>query len=192
MYSMTTIDEAFQIIKRVNFLPGRVREYSLQDTPLQIGFGQTSSQPSTVRQMLHWLDVRPGQKVLDVGSGSGWTSALLATLVGTAGSVYAVERIPELLAFGRDNCKQLDIKNVSFYPPEEEFGLPSEAPYHRILVSAAADSLPRSLVGQLKPNGKLVIPVQNNILEITKLPDGTLDTVMHPGFVFVPLKEKEA
>jgi protein-L-isoaspartate(D-aspartate) O-methyltransferase len=188
---MTTIDEAFQIIKRVNFLPGRLREHSLQDTPLQIGFGQTSSQPSTVRQMLEWLDVTPGQRVLDVGSGSGWTSALLATLVGESGRVHAVERIPELLAFGRANCERLGLKNISFHLAEEEFGLPSEAPYDRILVSAAADSLPDSLVVQLKFNGKLVIPVKKDVLEITKLPDSTLDIVTHPGFDFVPLKEKE-
>jgi protein-L-isoaspartate(D-aspartate) O-methyltransferase len=185
---MTTIDEAFRIIKRVNFLPGRVSEYAAQDTPLRIGFGQTNSQPSTVKQMLEWLDVQPGQKVLDVGSGSGWTSALLATLVGESGNVYAVERIPELLAFGRDNCQRVGIKNVEFYAPEDSYGLPSQAPYDRILVSAAADTMPQSLLDQLALNGKAIIPVKDDILEIIKRPDSTVEVVEHPGYLFVPLR----
>ena len=84
-------------------------------SPLPIGFGQTISQPTTVKFMLSWLDAMPGDEVLDIGSGSGWTSALLADIVGPQGIVYAVERIPELVKFGRDNCRRLGIENVFFF-----------------------------------------------------------------------------
>jgi protein-L-isoaspartate(D-aspartate) O-methyltransferase len=136
---------------------------------------------------LEWLDARPADKVLDVGSGTGWTTALLSHIVGPKGHVYAVERIPELVEFGRDNAERAGVKNASFYQAGEEYGLPEHAPYDRILVSAAADRVPTELIKQLKPGGKLVIPVHNDILEIKKNPDGKIQTEEHPGFVFVPL-----
>lgn len=157
------------------------------DLPAPIGFGQTISQPTTVRMMLEWLDVQPGDKILDVGSGSGWTSALLGELTGSKGCVFAVEIIPELARFGRNNCLKTDLRNVRFFVASEQLGLPSHAPYDRILVGAAADELPDELVAQLKPGGKMVLPVRQDILEIEKMMDGHLDIVRHSGFVFVPL-----
>ena len=157
------------------------------DSPLPIGHGQTNSQPSTVKKMLAWLDAKPGDMVLDVGSGSGWTTALLSYIVGSKGYVYAVEKVPELVTFGRKNNKKLGIKNVKFFEAGESYGLPEHAPFDRILVSASAENLPHELIEQLKPGGKLVIPVKNDILEITKKPNGDVMTLIHPGFVFVPL-----
>jgi protein-L-isoaspartate(D-aspartate) O-methyltransferase len=161
------------------------------DRPIQIGFGQTNSQPFTVRQMLLWLDVQLGHKVLDVGSGSGWTTALLARLVGPEGYVDAVEKIPELVEFGRDNTASLGITNVAFYQAGKTLGLPDHAPYDRILVSAAASSLPRELVEQLKPGGLMVIPVGHDILTVAKEGTDKLTIVSHPGFAFVPLIDNE-
>ncbi len=181
------IEEAFKAVDRANFMPPEIQHLAEVDNAAPIGHGQTISQPYTVRAMLEWLDPRPGEKVLDVGSGSGWTTALLAKLVGPKGRVYAVERIPELLKFGRDNVQRLGIKNAEFHPAGDELGLPEAAPFDKILVSAAADELPDELVDQLKVGGKMVIPVHDDILEITKLPGGKLDTKIHPGFVFVPL-----
>lgn len=155
--------------------------------PLTIGHGQTNSQPTTVKMMLEWLDVKPGKKVLDVGSGSGWTTALLAYLVGTRGKVYAVERVPELVKFGRENNKKAGVTNTEFFEAGKTYGLPQHAPYDRILVSASARELPPELPGQLKVGGKLVIPVREDILEITKTGKETYKTITHPGFVFVPL-----
>jgi protein-L-isoaspartate(D-aspartate) O-methyltransferase len=137
--------------------------------------------------MLHWLDAQPGDSVLDVGSGSGWTSALLSQIVGPSGVVYAVEKIPELLKFGQNNCKTLGIHNVRFSLAGKEYGLPKHAPFNRILVSASAKSLPEELLEQLAINGKLVIPVKNDILEITKTSDSDYSAKSHPGYVFVPL-----
>lgn len=182
---MPGVEQAFTAIKRVNFVPDEYKDMANIDGPLPIGYGQTISQPTTVRLMLGWLDVRPGDKILDVGSGSGWTTALLSYLAGEKGRVYAVERIPELLEMGEKNCEKIAVTNVSFHPAGSQYGLEDFAPYSRILVSASADKLPEELLEQLKPGGKMVIPVQNEILEITK--GKTIKTTRHPGFVFVPL-----
>jgi protein-L-isoaspartate(D-aspartate) O-methyltransferase len=181
------ISEAFQAVPRKHFvLPkdvGRVNE----DGPLSIGYGQTISQPTTVRRMLEWLDAQPGERILDVGSGSGWTSALLSYLTGPNGHVTAVERILKLVEFGRNNCHKIDCKNVSFHQAGQAYGWPDDAPYDRILVSASADRLPIELVEQLAPNGKLVIPIGNTIHEIIKRADGQISDIPHPGYIFVPL-----
>jgi protein-L-isoaspartate(D-aspartate) O-methyltransferase len=168
-------------------MPENVRHLAGYDQAVPIGYGQTISQPYTVGMMFQWLDPQPGDKILDIGSGSGWTTALLAHLVGAKGKVYAVERIPELVEFGRNNVDKLGFNNVEFSTAGEELGLPEEAPFDRILVSAAADEFPEELMDQLKINGKLVIPIQNDILEITKTPKKGRDVRKHPGFVFVPL-----
>lgn len=185
---MGTINDAFKRIYRVNFVPDDQKNRASQDIPLPIGYGQTISQPYTVRRMLEWLDARVDDIVLDIGSGSGWTTALLSSIVGLNGFIYAVERIPELLRFGKSNCKKYGIKNVKFYRSHKNvYGLPEKSPYNRILVSAAAESVPDELINQLTIGGKMVIPVKNNILEITKKADSNLETIVHPGFIFVPL-----
>lgn len=184
---MGSIDQAFAATPRQNFLPDEVLGEADIDTALPIGFGQTNSQPYTVRLMLEWLEVEPGDKVLDVGSGSGWTTALLSYLVGPKGKVYAVEIVPELVEFGRANCQRLGLKNVEFYKAGKTYGLPRHAPYDRILVSASAKQPPPELLNQLKPGGKIVIPIYDDILEIEKLTEDKYETIAHYGFVFVPL-----
>lgn len=183
---MDPIEAAFHAVPREAFLPIEVRPQTHKDEALPIGYGQTNSQPYTVEHMLRWLEVQAGQKILDVGSGSGWTSALLSVLAGPKGKIYAVEKIPELVDFGRKNCGRLGITNARFFEAGNTLGLPKHAPYDRILVSAAANNVPSNLVKQLKPQGKMVIPVGNTVLEITKSGDD-IETISHPGFVFVPL-----
>lgn len=168
-------------------MPSGLRGMAGFDVAQPIGFGQTISQPTTVRRMLEWLDVQPGERALDVGSGSGWTTALLSRLAGVAGKVYAVEVIPELVEFGRDNCQRLGIMNAQFYEAGKAVGLPEFAPFDRILVSASAAKLSAGLTEQLKPEGKMVVPVLQEILEIEKDADGKLGIKSHPGYVFVPL-----
>ncbi len=184
---MDRVDKAFQAIDRRNFLPVGYEQHAAIDAPLPIGYGQTNSQPFTVRLMLRWLDPRPGEKILDVGSGSGWTTALLAYQVGSKGKIYGVERVPELVQFGADNCRRVGIKNVEFFEAKKVIGLPLFAPYDRILVSASASKLPAELLEQLKVGGKLVIPIQDQIDVITKTDQNHYETETHPGFVFVPL-----
>ena len=184
---MDQVEKAFRAVPRAEFMPEDVRGRADIDSAMPIGYGQTISQPTTVEMMLRWLEAEPGNKVLDIGSGSGWTTALLANLVGLKSKVYAVERISGLMEFGRDNNRRLGIKNVSFHLAGKELGLPGRAPFDRILVSAGADEFPEELLEQLAPGGKLVIPVQSDILEIEKTPEGKYEKTTHSGFVFVPL-----
>ena len=188
--SMDRVEEAFKRVDRRLFLPADLQYDAELDIPLPIGHGQTNSQPYTVKMMLSWLDVRLGQRVLDVGSGSGWTTALLAALVGKRGRVYAVELVPELVEFGKVNCRRAGITNAQFFEAGESLGLPAHAPYDRILVSASAQEVPVELLQQLEPNGKLVLPVKSDILEITKPDPETIETTVHTGFSFVPLLRK--
>jgi protein-L-isoaspartate(D-aspartate) O-methyltransferase len=185
--SVDRIEKAFKTVRRADFVIPELREEADVDAPLPIGFGQTISQPTTVKLMLSWLDAMPGDEVLDVGSGSGWTTALLAHIVGPQGTVYAVERIPELVKFGRDNCRRLGIENAFFFEAGREYGLREHAPYARILVSASARELPVELLNQLTITGRIVIPVQYDVLEVTKTAEDEYRTRTHPGFVFVPL-----
>lgn len=184
---MDPIEQAFAIIPRRDFLPPAVVDQADRNIPLPIGYGQTNSQPETVQSMLKWLDVQPADQVLDVGSGSGWTSALLGQLVGPKGHVTAVEIIPELVAFGRDNCTRLGITNISFHQAVHIAGWPDEAPYDKILVSAAAPGIPQALLSQLKHNGRMVVPVRNSIFIMEKDEQGIVEQTEHRGFVFVPL-----
>jgi len=184
---MDLIENAFNSVRRENFVPHSLRNQSHVDAPLPIGFGQTISQPSTVKHMLKWLDARPNQKILDIGFGSGWTSALLSKIIEPNGKVFAVERIPELVKIGRENCENIGIKNVIFFQAKKEYGLPDNSPYDRILVSASSNTFPKEILKQLKSDGKLIIPVKNDILEITKKTDDNYSTITHPGFIFVPL-----
>ncbi len=182
-----TVDRAMTSTVRKNFIPDQHKSQANLNIALPIGFGQTISQPFTVRLMLNWLDVKPGNKVLDIGTGSGWTYAILSKLVAPGGSVFGVERIANLVEFGRDNCKRAGVKNIKIYKAGNMVGLSQYAPYDRILVSASAKKLPVELLKQLNNGGKLVIPVGNDILEIKKNNDGTVRYMKHPGFVFVPL-----
>ncbi len=184
---MGSVDRAFEEVNRADFLPSRLSGQASIDMPLPIGYGQTNSQPMTVKMMLRWLGVEPGDKILDVGSGSGWTTALLSHLTGSIGHVYGVELVPELLKFGRQNITNAGIKNASFHQAISGYGLAMFAPYERILVSASAKKLPQELLDQLRHGGKLVIPVGSEILEIGKTQSGELNIISHPGFSFVPL-----
>jgi protein-L-isoaspartate(D-aspartate) O-methyltransferase len=181
------IEQAFGKVNRTDFLTDETRSMAEADMPLPIGYGQTNSQPTTVRLMLEWLGARPGDKVLDVGSGSGWTAALLAHIVGPRGKVYGVERIPELVEFGQNNIENAGIKNARVIQAGAKIGLPEFAPYDRILVSASADRLPQELISELKPGGKIVVPVNNSVWEIHKNQSGEIGSTEHPGFAFVPL-----
>ncbi|MBX4190929.1 protein-L-isoaspartate O-methyltransferase [Candidatus Saccharibacteria bacterium] len=184
---MSLVDEAFKVVRREDFLPDDLQDEAIIDAPLPIGFGQTNSQPSTVRMMLDWLKVEPGNKILDVGSGSGWTTALLAYLTGPKGKVYAVEKVPELVGFGRQNCQKAGVKNAVFYKAGSVVGLPKFAPYDRILVSAAAKEIPEELLDQLIIGGRMVVPVVNSIFIINKVGNKDYEIAEKFGFAFVPL-----
>ena len=183
---MDAVQAAFDAIGRAGFLPARSRWRASYDGPLPIAAGQTNSQPRTVADMLRLLDVRPGMRVLDVGSGSGWTTALLAHLTGPGGQVLGVELEPELVAFGSANLARTQqpwARIVAATPCV--LGDPGGAPYDRILVSAEPGELPEDLVDQLGEEGVLVIPVAGVMLRVAN--PGRVVT-RHGGYRFVPLR----
>lgn len=183
---MDSVTDAFRAWPREGFLPPSVRSRASFDGPLDIGRGQTNSQPRTVEDMLRLLDVRPGQRVLDVGSGSGWTTALLAHLTGPEGEVIGVEIEPELVEFGRDNLARTGQHWARIEQAHSDvYGWPEEAPYDRILVSAEPRELPEDLVAQLADDGVMVIPVAGTMLRVTN--PGRKIT-RHGAYRFVPLR----
>ncbi len=181
---------AMEQVPREGFLRPTLRKRAGVDAPLRIGHGQTNSQPRTVRDMLQLLDVQPGQRVLDVGSGSGWTTALLATLVGAPGHVVGVELVPDLAEWGAGNlgARNLPWARIELARPGV-LGWPDEAPYDRILVSAEPQSLPRDLVDQVGPDGVMVIPVAGRMLRVHRPGEEeevVVETLGH--YRFVPLR----
>ncbi len=180
------IIDAFQKVDRKYFVPEAFSEHIYVDRPLPIGRDQTISQPSTVAFMLELLLPEEGSKVLDIGSGSGWTAALLCAIVGEKGSVLGLERVDDLVERGQNNLKQFDFKQCKIRKADEKLGLPGET-FDRILVSASADEIPRELFAQLKIGGILVIPVRNSIFRFKKISETEIETEEYQGFVFVPL-----
>lgn len=136
------LDAVFAAVPRQEFLPASARWSAHVDAPVPIGHGATNSQPWTVRHMLRHLDVRPGHSVLDVGSGSGWTTALLGWLVGERGSVVGVEIVAGLVAFGRANLAARFPWARIEQAVAGVLGWPDGQPYDRILVSATGDGVP--------------------------------------------------
>jgi protein-L-isoaspartate(D-aspartate) O-methyltransferase len=202
------IIEAFRQIKRVDFLPaapevGEPRPlYGRDDSKdlaelneaLPIGYGQTISQPLVVAFMIELLDPRPGEKILDIGSGSGWTSALLAQIVGKKGKVIAIDIIPELVEFGKKNVSKYNFIEkgiVEFICADGSKGYQKEAPFDKILASASARELPKAWKEQLKVGGRIVTPIGTSIWLFAKKSENEFEEIEYPGFVFVPLISKQ-
>jgi len=186
------IKKAFEKIDRADFIKEKYRIEAYEDYPLPIGHGQTISQPTTVVFMLELLNPQRGDKILDVGSGSGWTTALLSQIVGPGGEVFGVEIVPELIDFGRTNLAKYNFKKSHIINVIEEIGLKEHAPYKRILVSASFEGeIPKELLEQLDIGGIMVAPVLNSIFRVKKLSNGKLEKKEYPGFSFVPFVNQE-
>jgi len=181
------IIDAFRAVDRKYFVPDSFSEHIYVDAPLPIGNNQTISQPSTVAFMLEQLDPEEGDKVLDIGSGSGWTTALLCHIVGKKGSVTGLERMDTLVEQGKKNLSKLYFSShCRIQRAGEKLGLPGKK-FDKILVSASADEIPEELFLQLTIGGILVIPVRNSIFKFKKVSDTYVEKEEFYGFVFVPL-----
>ncbi|MFA5107480.1 MAG: protein-L-isoaspartate O-methyltransferase [Patescibacteria group bacterium] len=192
--------EAFQKIDRADFLPrdgksaGQLRIESEINAPLPTAYGQTISQPLTVAFMLELLQPTVGERVLDIGSGSGWTACLLAALVGETGQVTSLERIPELKKFAEENSAPYAFPNITYLVADGWRGYAPNAPYDVIHVAAAVTEIPEALMQQLQPGGRLCLPVGSvgqDLVLISKKSDGQITEKRYPGFVFVPLRRDE-
>lgn len=187
------IIDAFFYIHRTEFVPSDLRSQADANIPLPIGSGQTISQPLVVAFMLELLDPQSGNNVLDVGSGSGWTTALLAYIVGEKGRVTGLEVMEGLCEQGRENVKKFDFlkkENIEFYCQSASGGFEKNAPYDRILVSASVDEIPLEFEKQLVIGGKMVIPVRNEIWYVKKKSQTDFLIEKFAGFSFVPFIDR--
>lgn len=185
------IIEAFRTIKRTDFMPDDMNGLAEFNEALPIGFGQTISQPLVVAFMLEQLQPRPGDKILDIGSGSGWTSALLGEIAGKEGKVIAIETVPELKEFGEKNASKYNRGQVQFILADGSKGYEKEMPYDKILCSAAVqEKVPKPWKDQLKIGGRIVTPVGSSIWLLIKKGDDNFEAIEYTGFAFVPLVEK--
>jgi len=198
-----SIIEAFKNIDRADFVPENCKADVYVNAPLPIGFEQTISQPLTVAFMLELLEAKPGEKILDIGAGSGWTVALLAQLVGENGKVIGIERIPELKEMAEKNVSKYDflapyrnkISGAGIKKGTAEIiladgskGYRKQAPYDKIIAGAAAQGdIPDNWRKQLKIGGRIVAPVENSVIVIDKIAKNKYNQKEYFGFSFVPL-----
>ncbi len=184
--------EAFSKVPREKFVSQNTVDDAYADHPLPIGRGQTISAPSMIVIMLEALEVRRGDKILEIGTGSGYNSALLSELVGPEGRVYTIERLEKLANKGRENLEKSGYEEVEVVVRDGTKGYPEEAPWDRILITACSPKVPEPLVEQLKVGGKMAAPVgdyymSQTLLVIKKKESGETEIERHGGCAFVPL-----
>jgi protein-L-isoaspartate(D-aspartate) O-methyltransferase len=177
--------KAFERVERENFVDTVYKSYAYTDEALPLFSGQTISQPYTVAVMTEALELHKSQRVLEVGTGSGYQAAIIAEIIGSRGILFTIERLGRLVDFAKQNLKKYN--NVVIVQGNGVGGLPEKAPFDKIIVTAAASEFPKKLFAQLRDGGKMVIPTTDNkLFLITK--KNTEPIVEDLGsFVFVPL-----
>jgi len=190
--------DAFMRVPRELFVPSKLKDYAYSDTPLPIGYGQTISAIHMVLFMCELLDLEPGHKVLEVGTGSGYHAAIIAEIVSPSnsekkGHVYTIERIEPLAEFAIKNLERAGYSDrVTVILGDGTMGYPDFAPYDRISVTASGPTIPKPLVEQLAINGKMVLPMGRHsywqeLYLIKKKENGDIEKISHGGVAFVPL-----
>mgnify|MGYP001572747423 CR=1 FL=1 len=186
--------KAFKEIDRENFIPENLKNAAYQDMPLPLLRGKTISQPTTVMIMTHALELQPGEKVFEIGTGSGYQSAIIAKIVGAKGKVITTEVVPELVHFAKQNLKKAKIENVYVYEEDGSNGMQSEAPFDKIIITSACKEFPKPLLKQLKPEGIIVGPVGNEneqeMIKGVKDKSGHLELEFLGPFLFTPMYGK--
>lgn len=183
------VREALRKVDRYDFVPTAEKYSAYANIPLPIGYGQTISQPYIVALMTELLDIRAGHKVLEIGTGCGYQAAVISA---AGARVYSLEIIQSLADAARDRLNRLGYDQVTVLHADGRFGHPEEAPFDGIIVTAAAPHVPPAVVEQLRPGGRLVIPVgspwsSQSLCLIEKLEDETLDIHNVLPVAFVPL-----
>jgi len=188
-----TVLAAMRRVQRHRFVPGEYLDQAYEDHPLPIGHGQTISQPYIVALMSEKLDLRPGDKVLEIGTGSGYQAAILAEM---GMQVYTIEIIPELAEQAAERLEALGYTIVQTRAADGYWGWPEAAPFDAIIVTAAPDHVPQPLVEQLKPGARMVIPIGpvgavQTLWQFTADASGELTAYNLGGVRFVPLTRSE-
>ncbi len=183
--------EAFESIPRHLFVPEEYRHLAYEDGPLPIGFNQTISQPFIVAYMTQLLDLTGDERVLEVGTGSGYQAAILSALTA---EVHTIELIPALAERARKTLKQLGVTNVSIHIGDGSLGWEQAAPYDAILVTAAGPHVPKPLLDQLAEGGRMALPVGERGAQVLELWRREGENFSHETLLpvaFVPLRGKE-
>jgi len=186
------VESAFRTIPRHEFVVPSELARAYYNEPLSIMNNQTISQPGVVSRMTEWLDVQDGQKILEIGTGSGWQTAILSYMVGN-GTVYSIERHQELAEFARENLEKLEIDNAHVILGDGSMGYPEESPYDRIIVTAACSEIPLPLFEQLGENGLIIAPVgdsSQSMILLKKISGEIVEIKNESNYIFVPLLGK--
>jgi protein-L-isoaspartate(D-aspartate) O-methyltransferase len=186
------VELAIRKSPRHEFVPKSLLDMAYENIPISLMKNQTISQPSVVSRMTELLNVMEGQKILEIGSGSGWQSAILSFLV-AHGKVFSIERHPKLVKFAKENLNKLGIQNVDIILGDGSLGLSQESPFDRIIITAACKKVPPPLFEQLSLDGLLIAPVgeySQSLILFKKTSQGIIEIKNQPGYVFVPLLGK--
>ncbi len=186
------VELAIRKSPRHEFVPKSLLDMAYENIPISLMKNQTISQPSVVSRMTELLNVMEGQNILEVGSGSGWQSAILSFLV-AHGKVFSIERHPKLVKFAKENLNKLGIQNVDIILGDGSLGLSQESPFDRIIITAACKKVPPPLFEQLSLDGLLIAPVgeyPQSLILFKKTSQGIIEIKNQPGYVFVPLLGK--
>jgi len=186
------VESAFRNIPRHEFVPTSELDSAYYNEPLSIIKNQTISQPGVVSRMTEWLDIKDGQKILEIGTGSGWQTAILSYLVGT-GIVYSIERHPELVKFARENLEKFRLYNTHVILGDGSLGYPQASPFDRIIITAACTKIPLPLLEQLAENGLIIAPVgdsSQSLVLLKKTSKGIIEIKNQSHYIFVPLLGK--
>ena len=186
--SRKDVMDFYNKLDRAFFMTNEYKKRAREDIPFPIGFGQTISQPSLVMQMTIWLELEKTHKVLEIGTGSGYQTALLAEF---AGQVYTIERIKQLSEKAQARLNELGVANVHYKIGDGSAGWDEYAPYERIITTAAAGSMPDKLLEQLSPGGIAIMPIGpplvQDLMRISKNMEGTIETTVLESVKFVEL-----
>ena len=185
--------QAFLNVPREQFVLPSLKKHAYEDRPLPTIRKQSISQPSTVMIMLNALELNPGEKILEIGAGVGYQAALLATLIGPTGKLITIDVIPELVQLARRNLESLGLQNTLVLESDGGEGYSPEAPYDKIILTAACPTIPQPLIDQLKEDGIILAPVgdlqSQTMIKGTKV-NGRLELDFLGDFMFVPMKGK--
>jgi len=186
------VELAIRKSPRHEFVPKSLLDMAYENIPISLMKNQTISQPSVVSRMTELLNVMEGQKILEIGSGSGWQSAILSFLVAHS-KVFSIERHPKLVKFAKENLNKLGIQNVDVILGDGNLGLSQESPFDRIIITAACKKVPPPLFEQLSLDGLLIALVgeyPQSLILYKKTSQGIIEIKNQPGYVFVPLLGK--